>query len=79
MERAAIAIAVAPIRFYRSFVSPLFPPVCRFEPTCSEYAVDAIRRHGVARGAMLAARRLSRCHPIEWLGGSSGIDPVPPK
>jgi putative membrane protein insertion efficiency factor len=79
MKRMAIRIAVAPIRFYRAFISPLFPPVCRFEPTCSEYALDAIHLHGVAKGVSLAVRRLLRCHPIAWLGGSQGFDPVPPK
>lgn len=79
MKHAAIFAAAAPIRFYRAFVSPLFPPVCRFEPTCSEYALDAIHLHGAAKGIALTAKRLSRCHPIAWLGGSSGFDPVPPK
>lgn len=75
----AIAVLLAPILFYRRFLSPLFPPVCRFEPTCSEYAMDALRIHGPFKGVALALRRLSRCHPIAWLGGSSGFDPVPPK
>jgi hypothetical protein len=79
MRRAAISVATAPILLYRNFISPLFPPVCRFDPTCSEYALDAIRRHGAAKGMALTAKRLSRCHPITWLGGSSGFDPVPPK
>jgi len=57
----------------------MLPPACRFTPTCSVYAMEAIRTHGAARGALLAARRLLRCHPITWLGGSSGFDPVPPK
>jgi len=67
----------APIRFYRAFLSPLKPPTCRFTPTCSAYALDAIAGHGAARGMALALRRLSRCHPLTWLGGSSGFDPVP--
>jgi len=74
-----VAVLVAPIRFYRAFVSPLFPAACRFEPTCSQYAIEAIRVHGPLRGLGLAARRLARCHPISWLGGSSGFDPVPPR
>jgi putative membrane protein insertion efficiency factor len=75
---AAIATLVAPIRFYRAFVSPLFPPACRFTPTCSQYAIEALRVHGPGKGLVLAARRLIRCHPIKWLGGSEGYDPVPP-
>ena len=76
---AAIALLIAPIRFYRLFISPLFPPACRFQPTCSQYAMDAIATHGPLKGLWLAARRLARCHPITWLGGSSGCDPVPPR
>lgn len=79
MKRAAVSAATAPILFYRTFASPLLPPVCRFQPTCSEYALDAIRAHGALKGMALAARRLARCHPITWLGGSSGFDPAPPK
>lgn len=61
------------IRGYQVGISPYLPPACRFTPTCSEYAAEAIRRHGAARGSWLAARRLLRCHP--W--GGSGPDPVP--
>jgi putative membrane protein insertion efficiency factor len=75
----AAAALIAPIRFYRAFVSPLFPPACRFQPTCSQYAIEAIQTHGPLKGLLLAARRLARCHPITWLGGSSGFDPVPPR
>lgn len=79
MRRAAVALLTAPVLFYRRFLSPLFPPVCRFEPTCSEYALDALRIHGPFKGLALTAKRLSRCHPITWLGGSQGFDPVPPE
>jgi uncharacterized protein len=65
----------APIRFYRKFISPLKPPTCRFYPTCSEYALEAIEVHGVAKGSWLAAKRIGRCHPFH----PGGIDPVPPK
>ena len=75
----AAAALIAPIRFYRAFISPLFPPACRFQPSCSQYAIEAIATHGALKGLALAARRLSRCHPITWLGGSSGFDPVPPR
>jgi putative membrane protein insertion efficiency factor len=73
---AARAVA-APIRFYRRFLSPLKPPSCRFTPTCSAYALEAIGEHGVGRGLWLTLRRLARCQPITFLGGSSGFDPVP--
>ena len=75
----AVAVLIAPIRVYRRLLSPLFPPSCRFEPTCSRYAMEAIQVHGPIRGLGLALKRLSRCHPISWLGGSSGFDPVPPR
>jgi putative membrane protein insertion efficiency factor len=61
------------IRAYRRFISPLFRPHCRFHPTCSAYALEAITVHGAARGTLLAVRRISRCHP--WNAG--GFDPVP--
>ncbi len=61
------------IRAYRLFFSPWIGQQCRFHPTCSAYAIEAIRRHGAVRGAWLAAKRLGRCHP--WHEG--GIDPVP--
>lgn len=79
LKRAAVALLTVPVLFYRRFLSPLFPPVCRFEPTCSEYALDALRIHGPLKGLALTAKRLSRCHPITWLGGSQGFDPVPPE
>ncbi len=66
---------ILPIRIYQIFISPLFPPTCRHIPTCSEYAVEAIKIHGIFYGTWLALKRLSRCHP--W--GTSGYDPVPPK
>jgi len=61
------------IGFYRRGVSPLLPPACRYTPSCSEYAEQAVQRYGALRGGWLAARRLSRCHP--W--GGSGYDPLP--
>jgi len=64
---------VAAIRVYKRAISPLLPPSCRFEPTCSAYAAEAISRHGALRGAALAARRLLRCRP----GVPGGYDPVP--
>lgn len=68
-----IRLLVVPILFYRRYVSPLMPPSCRFTPTCSQYALEAIRKHGPFKGLYLAVRRLLRCHPF----GGSGYDPVP--
>ena len=79
LRRAPAIVLIAPIRFYRYFISPMLPPSCRFTPTCSHYAIDAIQKHGPAKGLALALRRLARCHPISWLGGSQGYDPVPPR
>lgn len=67
------AVLIGLIRFYRSAISPWTPASCRFHPTCSAYALEAVERHGALRGGWLAARRLLRCHP--W--GGSGYDPVP--
>lgn len=61
------------VRFYQLFISPLTPPSCRYVPTCSAYAAEAIAKHGAWRGGRLALRRIGRCHP--W--GSHGYDPVP--
>ncbi|TVZ41678.1 hypothetical protein P886_1026 [Alteromonadaceae bacterium 2753L.S.0a.02] len=69
----AARIALAPVFFYRYFVSPLLGPRCRFEPTCSSYAIEAVASWGLLKGMLLAIRRLSRCHP--WHSG--GFDPVP--
>ena len=61
------------IRGYQLALSPLLPPSCRFTPSCSQYALEAVSRHGAIRGAWLAARRLARCHPFH----PGGFDPVP--
>jgi uncharacterized protein len=58
---------------YRRLISPLLPPACRFYPTCSAYAEEAVRRHGVLRGSLLTVKRLGRCHPL----CEGGVDPVP--
>lgn len=71
--RLLARLLVMPIRFYQLYISPLLGPSCRFTPTCSEYARQAILKHGPLKGLYLAVRRLLRCHP--W--GGSGYDPVP--
>jgi len=72
---AAARVLVVLLAGYRRFISPLFPPRCRFYPSCSAYALEAIRIHGAGRGSWLAVRRLSRCHPFH----RGGLDPVPPR
>ena len=61
------------IRFYQICISPLIPPRCRYVPTCSQYAIEAVQKYGAAKGGYLAAKRICRCHPF----GGSGHDPVP--
>ena len=64
---------------YQRLISPYFPSSCRFDPTCSEYAKEAIQTHGAIKGAYLGITRITKCHPIKILGGSEGYDPVPKK
>ena len=61
------------VRFYQVAISPMLPPRCRYTPTCSQYAVEALQKHGAYKGSMLTMRRVCRCHPF----GGSGYDPVP--
>ena len=61
------------VRFYQVAISPMLPPRCRYTPTCSQYAVEALQKHGACKGSMLTMRRVCRCHPF----GGSGYDPVP--
>lgn len=67
-------LVIAALRFYKAAISPLLPPACRFRPTCSEFAIEAVALHGVLRGGWLSLRRLLRCHPFS----KGGFDPVPP-
>jgi putative membrane protein insertion efficiency factor len=71
--RVAVRLALAAIWLYRLAVSPLLPRCCRFTPSCSEYAEQALKKHGLLRGLKLGGLRILRCHPF----GGSGIDPVP--
>ncbi|TWU21131.1 putative membrane protein insertion efficiency factor [Novipirellula galeiformis] len=71
LHQWALRLVVAPIRFYQLGISPLLGPSCRFTPTCSQYAIEAIRRYGIFRGGFRAVRRILRCHP--WNPG--GYDP----
>lgn len=73
MKRLLTYLLLAPVYFYRHVISPFTPPSCRFTPTCSAYAVEALHKHGPLKGLYLTVRRLLRCHP--W--GGSGYDPVP--
>jgi putative membrane protein insertion efficiency factor len=66
-------LALLPIRLYRLFLSPFLGRQCRYHPTCSAYALEAIETHGILRGYWLAVRRIGRCHPL----GGAGYDPVP--
>ncbi|MGM9746950.1 MAG: membrane protein insertion efficiency factor YidD [Paludibacteraceae bacterium] len=73
MKRFLTKLLVWPIRFYQVAISPHFPAACRYTPTCSQYAIEALRKYGPLKGLWLATRRILRCHP--W--GGSGYDPVP--
>lgn len=66
-------LLVALVRTYQLFISPLLPPVCRYYPSCSAYAVEALERYGARRGSWLAVKRIGRCHPFR----PGGFDPVP--
>lgn len=66
-------LLIVPIKLYQRVLSPLKPPTCRFHPTCSAYAMEAIRRHGAFKGSFLALKRILKCHPLH----PGGLDPVP--
>lgn len=73
MKRVLSAPLLALLWLYQKLARPLMPPLCRFYPSCSDYAVDAVKLHGPLKGTALAARRVSRCHPFH----PGGFDPVP--
>ena len=75
LRRAIIWVAIIPIKVYQYTISPLLPTSCRHVPTCSQYAIEVLKVHGMFRGTYLAAHRILRCHP--W--GTQGYDPVPSK
>ena len=62
-----IKLFLLPVRFYRYFISPLTPPTCRFDPTCSQYAINSIEGNGIIKGSIMAIKRISKCHP--WYKG----------
>jgi putative membrane protein insertion efficiency factor len=66
------SLGLVMLRLYKRWISPAFPPSCRYVPTCSEYAMEAVERYGVLRGGMMAAWRVARCHPL----AKGGLDPV---
>jgi putative membrane protein insertion efficiency factor len=72
-ERAVVGLALLMVALYRCLISPILPRCCRFVPSCSEYAEEALRKYGIVRGLKLSAWRILRCHPF----GKGGIDPVP--
>lgn len=73
MKRLFTAILLLPVYAYKYCISPLTPASCRFTPTCSEYAIQALKKHGPLKGLWFTIKRISRCHP--W--GGSGYDPIP--
>jgi putative membrane protein insertion efficiency factor len=78
MEKISVALRKIPIgliRLYQLLISPMLGPTCRFDPSCSYYAIEAIKEHGVIKGCWMATKRISKCHPLH----SGGHDPVPKK
>ena len=73
IKKAVTALLILPVRFYQYVISPMMPASCRYTPTCSQYAIEALRVHGPFKGSWLAVKRIARCHP--W--GGHGHDPVP--
>tara|TARA_Y100001970_G_scaffold227876_1_gene282077 strand:+ start:570 stop:815 length:246 start_codon:yes stop_codon:yes gene_type:complete len=72
-------LIIGPIKFYKYFVSPIFGQNCRFLPSCSEYFIESVETYGPIKGLYMGFKRISKCHPVKFLGGSSGLDFVPRK
>ena len=70
------AILIKIIKSYKFFISPLIGHSCRYLPTCSEYSIDALKEFGLAKGTFMSLKRILSCHPIKFLGGGEGFDPV---
>ncbi|KDE40998.1 Protein YidD [Nitrincola lacisaponensis] len=75
LRRQLGRVLILLVKFYQYFISPMLPPSCRYEPTCSAYMIEAIQVHGPLKGLYLGIRRVLRCHPLR----EGGYDPVPPK
>lgn len=73
LKKILTQVLLAPVYFYRFAISPLLPPSCRYTPTCSQYTIEALKKHGPFKGSYLSAKRIISCNP--W--GGSGYDPVP--
>ncbi|MDA8611721.1 membrane protein insertion efficiency factor YidD [Flavobacteriaceae bacterium] len=73
MKKILIYPFVLLIKGYQSFISPLLPPSCRYQPTCSQYTLESLKKYGLLKGGILGIKRISKCHP--W--GGSGYDPIP--
>ena len=69
-------ILICLIKIYKFFISPLLSPSCRYLPTCSEYSIEALKEFGLAKGSFMSLKRILSCHPIKFLGGGDGFDPV---
>ena len=79
MSNILVFLILSLIKFYSFFISPLLGVRCRFFPSCSEYAKESLKLHGLLRGSILVLKRVLKCHPIKILGGKSGVDLVPKK
>ena len=76
MSKLLISFNILLIKSYQFIISPIFYNKCRYLPTCSQYFIDALKTHGFIKGTFLGLKRIFRCHPIKFLGGGDGFDPV---
>ena len=67
---------IGAVKLYQAVISPLMPQTCRHQPTCSEYTIEALKEFGLTKGTFLSLKRILSCHPVKFLGGNSGFDPV---